>query len=164
MTDLIHAAGAEPVPAESPVPGVQPTYSQIRALEAAMLATGQTIEPHVEHHWADGIYGREMVAEADSLVVGKVHRQATLNVLLEGEITVTTPQGLRRICAPAVFTSPAGTKKVGYAHTRVRWLNVHPTRLTDLAAIESKFIAPEPPHGEALHHAPEEERPCLGQQ
>lgn len=136
--------------------GVAPTYEQLRELERQMLEHGEPLGMALEHHFADGVYGRELFVPAGSLITGKIHRHSTLNVLVQGDITVTTPEGLKRIQAPAVFVSPAGTKKVGFAHTDVRWLNVHPTKLKDLAAIEAKFIVPEAPH------ALKEERPCLG--
>lgn len=122
-----------------------PTYEQIRALERELLK-GEPVEAPVTHHFAHGIYGREMFIPAGTILTGKIHKYSTLNLLIEGEITVTTPEGVRRITAPAVFTSPPGCKKVGFAHTDVRWVNVHPTRLTDVAAIEQKFIEPEAPH------------------
>lgn len=123
-----------------------PTYEQLRALEEAMLTQLEPVEAPVTHHFAHGVYGREMFIPAGTLLTGKIHRFETLNVLLQGEISVTTPEGIKRLTAPAIFVSPPGCKKVGFAHTDVRWLNVHPTRLRDLAAIEEKFIVPEAPH------------------
>lgn len=134
-----------------------PSYAQIRELEAAILEQLEPVEAPVTHHFADGIYGREMLIPAGTILTGKIHRFSTLNLLLKGDITVTTPEGVRRIQAPAIFVSPPGCKKVGYAHTDVIWVNVHPTKLTDVAAIEQKFIVPEEP---ALE---KENIPCLGQ-
>lgn len=141
--------------AEPCVPAM-PTHDQLRELERLMLEHGEPVGMTLEHHFADGVYGRELFVPAGSLITGKIHRHSTLNVLVQGDITVTTPDGLKRIQAPAVFVSAPGTKKVGFAHTDVRWLNVHPTKLKDLASIEAKFIVPEAPH------ALQEERPCLG--
>lgn len=112
----------------------------------------------ITHHFADGIYGREMFIPAGTMLTGKIHRFSTLNLLLQGDITVTTPEGVKRIQAPAVFVSPPGCKKVGYAHTDTIWVNVHPTKLTDVAAIEQKFIEPEQPV------ITKEANPCLGEQ
>ena len=119
-----------------------PTYGQLKELEAA-IAQLPSVECPVTHHFATGVYGREMFIPAGTVLTGKIHIHDTLNVLLEGEITVTTPEGMRRLKAPAVFVSPPGCKKAGYAHTDVRWLNFHGTKLTDLSAIEAKFIEPE---------------------
>jgi hypothetical protein len=121
---------------------VNPTYEQLKALEVeiAKLPPGDC---PVTHHFATGVYCREMFIPAGTVLTGKIHVHDTLNILLEGEITVTTPEGMKRLKAPAVFVSPPGCKKAGYAHTDVRWLNVHGTKLTDLTAIEAKFIEPE---------------------
>jgi hypothetical protein len=121
-----------------------PTHAQIKALER-QIATLPPVEAPITHHFAHGVYGREMFLPAGSVISGKMHRYSTLNVLVAGTIHVTTPDGVRELTAPAIFTSPPMTKKVGFAVTDVRWLNVHPTRLTDVAAIEQKFIVAEPP-------------------
>lgn len=125
--------------------GECPTYEQLRELEAAIVSTGDPSECPETHHWADGMYGREVFIPAGTVLTGKIHKQSTLNFLMQGEITVTTPDGMRRLKAPAIFTSEAGCKKAGYAHTDVIWVNVHPTKLRDLASIEAKFIEPEAP-------------------
>ncbi len=133
------------VPALMDALPASPSYEQIRALERE-IAKLPPVEAPITHHFAHGVYGREMFLPAGSIITGKMHRHSTLNVLLEGEITVTTPEGVKRISAPAVFVSPPLCKKVGYAHTDVRWLNAHATRMTDVDAIEQKFIVPEEPH------------------
>ena len=136
-----------------------PSYDQIKALECeiAKLPPAETVE---SHHFANGIYGRELFIPAGTVLTGKIHKHSTLNVLIEGRITVTTPSGIQTIEAPAVFVSPPGCKKVGYAHTDCRWLNVHPTEETDLAKIESQFIEPE----ELPARIQQEAVVCLGQQ
>lgn len=131
-----------------------PTYEQLRELERVMLETLPPAEAPVTHHYAHGVYGREMFIPAGTVLTGKIHRFSTLNFLMQGEITVTTPEGVKRICAPAIFTSQPNCKKVGFAHTDVVWVNVHPTKLTNPDDIERKFIVPEEPH--LLGHARKE--------
>lgn len=123
-----------------------PTLEQIHALEDAIRAGGDLIDVDeiTRHHFADGIYGRELRIPAGTVLTGKMHRHATLNILAAGEITVSTVDGMKRLRAPAIFTSPANCKKVGYAHTDVVFLNVHPSTETDLAKLEAEFIVPEP--------------------
>lgn len=130
---------SEVVPLDLPC---SPTYDQIKALERE-IAKLPEVEAPVTHHFAHGVYGREMFIPAGTVLSGKIHRFSTLNVLVQGEITVTTPDGVKRLKAPAIFTSDPNCKKVGYAHTDTIWLNVHPTKITDVASIEQKFIVPE---------------------
>lgn len=143
MTDSTNLAAGEAgdlVPVDLPR---RPTYEQLKALEHAIVDNCEPAELKETHHFADGIYGRELFIPAGTVLTGKIHRHSTLNLLIQGDITVTTPEGMRRIQAPAVFVSEPGTKKAGYAHTDTIWVNVHPTKITDLAAIEAKFIVPE---------------------
>ena len=119
-----------------------PSYAQVRQLEA-QIAKLPAVDCPVTHHFADGIYGREMFIPAGTVLTGKLHRFSTLNFLMQGDITVSTPEGVKRIQAPAIFVSAPDGKKVGFAHTDTVWVNVHPTKLTDIDAIEQKFIVPE---------------------
>lgn len=122
-----------------------PTYEQVRRLEACMARMPQ-VECPLEHYFAHGIYGRLMHAKAGTVIVGKMHRFSTLNVLLAGVIRVTGPDGaVRDLRAPCMFVSPPGCKKVGAVIEDVQWLNVFPTKLTDVAAIETRFTIPETP-------------------
>jgi hypothetical protein len=121
----------------------KPTPTQIQALAAELRKLPQVDAP-ITHHFADGVYGREMFLPAGATIVGKMHRFATLNILAQGEISVTNADGAVRVLkAPAVFVSPPMCQKVGHAITDVVWINVHATRITDLASIEAKFIVPE---------------------
>ncbi|KAF1698360.1 hypothetical protein CSC62_05480 [Pseudoxanthomonas jiangsuensis] len=123
----------------------RPTYEQIRRLQAVM-ATMPQVECQLEHHFAHGVYGRLMHAKAGTVIVGKVHRFSTLNILLAGVIRVTGPDGaVRDMRAPCVFVSPPGCKKVGAVIEDVQWMNVFATKLTDVAAIETQFTLPETP-------------------
>lgn len=135
------------VPAETVLAELapRPTYARVRELEAELLKHEQADCP-ITHHFADGVYGREMFAAAGTVIVGKLHRHATLNVLLQGRLKVTDADGsVREMAAPAVYVTPAGCKKVALVLEDIRWLNVLPTKLTDPAAIEAKFIVPETP-------------------
>lgn len=121
-----------------------PTYAQIRELELR-LAEQNCPMPEPEHYFADGVYGRVMHLKADDVVTGKMHRFSTLNILLSGKLRITTDRGVQDVEAPAIFVTEPGTKKVCYAYTDASFMNVHPTKLKDVSAIEQKFIIPEPP-------------------
>ena len=135
-----------------------PSTTQIGRLKGA-LAQLPPAETRLTHHFADGIYGRELFIPAGTALVGERHRHSTLNILLQGRIHVTGADGaVRELVAPAMFVSAAGTEKVGYAVEDTIWVNVHPTKLTDLDAIKQKFIAPGTPALES------EGALCLGSQ
>lgn len=110
------------------------------------------------HEFADGLYVRKMIAPAGSLVVGKVHRFSTYNVLLRGKAIILTGDGehARIITAPHTFVSAPEERKAAYFIEESEWLNFHPTEETDLLKIEEKFIIPDTKVVE------EEKKLCLG--
>lgn len=95
----------------------------------------------VKHHFGKGSYARELNIPADTLLVGKIHKYKSINILASGEISVLTEHGSKRLKAPHVVVGEAGTKRVGYAHTDVTWITIHGTEETDVDKIEEMFIA-----------------------
>jgi quercetin dioxygenase-like cupin family protein len=132
------------LPAE--LPNV-PTHAQIKRLEQAIADHLPPVEMAVVHHFAPGLYGRELHIPAGTVLTGKIHKEGHLSLLLAGEITVWTEQGMKRLQAPQVLNTTPGTKRVGYAHTDTVWVCVHanPTDETDLVALEADLIEPEAP-------------------
>lgn len=102
---------------------------------------GDRSEMPLKHTFGDGIYVRELNIPKGFLVVGKIHKTRTLNILLKGDITILTENGIRRMKAPEYFIGSPGEKKVGFAHEDTVWVNVLPTEETNLDKIEDKFIA-----------------------
>jgi len=99
------------------------------------------LELEPSHHFAPGAYARELFIPADTCIVGKIHKHAHVNVVSQGDISVLTEEGVRRIQAPLTFISLPGTKRVVYAHTDTVWTTVHVTEETDLDKIEEYVIA-----------------------
>lgn len=135
-----------------------PGLAELQSMQAAMIASDGALDltDNTHHHFAEGVYGRELRIPAGVALIGKIHRHSTLNVLAEGELAVTTAEGPKVLKAPAIFVSPAGAKKLGVAITDCVFLNVHASKETDLALLEAELIEPETP---AIEH---EETPCLG--
>jgi hypothetical protein len=144
----------EPPTAIVPLPSV-PTLAQIQALEAELRKYPQLYDD-THHHFAEGIYGRELRIPKGALLTGKMHKQQHLNFLVKGEITVWTEQGMKRLKAPQVIVSQPGCKRVGFAHEDTIWITVHASHQTDLAALEAELIEPE-------FAVLEGDIPCLGQ-
>lgn len=110
------------------------------ALEQAIRAELPVIEGEVVNHFSYRVYGRELRVPAGSVVVGHIHKYENLNVLLEGEMTVVTEDGPKRVGPGFLIVSPPGTKRAAFAHTPCRWLTVHGTDETDVEKIEQQFI------------------------
>lgn len=93
---------------------------------------------HLKHYFANGSYVREMIMPANALIVGRIHKHETINVLLEGELIVIDEHGNRtELKAPHVFVAPAGNQKAAYTKTPVRWLNCFSCETTDIEEIKS---------------------------
>lgn len=112
---------------------------KVLRLEAFLHGFPQLPE-QLTHHFADGIYARELHIPKDAVIVGKIHRHAHLNFLMKGDISVLTEHGVRRIKAPAVICSAPGIKRAGYAHEDSVWITVHATDEKDLDKIEDQVI------------------------
>ena len=121
-----------------------PTLEQIQSLERALLACPEHVEIRPVHHFAPGVYCREITIPAGVVVVGKLHRTHHIIMLLAGDVTIYTDEGMQRIVAPRVWHTSPGTKRAIYAHVESKLLTVHPTTETDLALIEAAIIEPEP--------------------
>jgi len=136
------------------------TRDQIMVLETAIreLPDQVDLDVHTKHHFAPGIYTRELFIPEGTILTGKIHRHEIMNVLVSGTLKVTTDAGIELLTGPMIFNSKSGTKKAAVTLTDVIWLNIHPTEETDLDEIEREFIAPS---FEALE---QEDTLCLGSQ
>lgn len=99
------------------------------------------IDLPVKHHFSKDLYGRELFVPAGSLIVGKIHKHQSLNILASGDISLLTEEGVKRVQAPYVVVSKPGIKRVGFAHTDCVWITAHATKETDLDKIEEEVIA-----------------------
>jgi hypothetical protein len=95
----------------------------------------------LKHHFAPGAYGREIFIPKGTLLVGKIHKHAHLNMLMKGKVSVLTEEGPKVLEAPLTMVSPAGTKRAVYTHEDTVWVTVHLTKETDLEKIEDEIIA-----------------------
>jgi hypothetical protein len=121
--------------------GAEAMREKVVRLEDEMRKHPQ-IEIETTHHFAPGIYAREVFIPAGSLVTGKIHRTDHINIVSKGDITVLTDEGMKRIKAPFTFVASAGTKRAGYAHEDTVWTTVHASNETDLDKLEAELISP----------------------
>ena len=93
------------------------------------------------HHFAGGVYGRELFIPKNDLIVSKIHRSKTLNIIAYGKISVISEEGFMAIEAPYVFVSKPYTKRIVIAQEATLWVTAHGTDKTDLGEIEEEVIA-----------------------
>lgn len=102
--------------------------------------SGEKLELPIEHEFTAGLYLRRLRIPKGTLLVGKIHKQACVNVVESGDISVLTETGSKRITAGFTIISPANLQKVGYAHEDTIFTNIFRTDETDPAKLEKELI------------------------
>lgn len=116
-----------------------PTREQIDRLEEAMRALPPVHLP-VEHGFGPGFYARTIGIPAGTTLTGKVHATEHIFMVTQGDITLITDEGVRRVQAPYQAICKPGMKRAGYAHTDTVCVNIHITTETDLDKLEAELI------------------------
>lgn len=98
-------------------------------------------ELKVEHDFSFGVYARILYIPADTILVGKLHKYPQINLIRQGELSVLVGNEIKRLKAPCVVASPAGTKRIAQVHRDTVWVTIHGTNLKDVDLIEQAFIA-----------------------
>ena len=114
-----------------------------KMLESERALKGKDVDSFnpLKHSFAKGMYIREVFNPAGELLVTKIHKVEHPFFLLDGEMSILSEEGEMRISAPYYGITPAGTKRVIYAHTNCVFVTVHPTESKDLDEIEKELIA-----------------------
>lgn len=120
-------------------------HEQVALIVEHMRGMPQTECP-LEHHFAPGVYLRQIFMPADTVVIGKVHRTEHFNIILAGACILVHEDGRREtLTAPCTFVSKPGVQKVLYIIEDTLWQTVHPTHETDLARLEEELVLKEHP-------------------
>ena len=98
------------------------------------------VEFPIKHYFSKGVYAREMFLPKGHFCVGKIHKHENLMILSQGDVSIRSIEGSQRIKAPYTAVSPAGVKRVLYAHEDSILTVMHGTDETDLEKIEAEFI------------------------
>lgn len=99
-------------------------------------------EHEFEHTFMAGLYIRQLRIKARSLVVGKMHRHASVLFLMKGMARIWSHGETFDVAAPHRILAPGMSKRVLFAFTDVEVMNVYPTNLRSLDEIEQELIVP----------------------
>ncbi|MCC7462094.1 MAG: hypothetical protein IT480_06475 [Gammaproteobacteria bacterium] len=121
------------------------TLDTLRALELE-IAKLPPVHMPLDHIFADGVYIRQLWIPAGTVLTGKIHKSEHVSICAMGEITVMTPEGMKRVKAPYTVVCPPGTKRAAYAHTDTLWINVFKNAddARDVDLLESRLVEDEP--------------------
>lgn len=117
----------------------------VHALEECMLDMPE--EDHIDlynaavHHFAPGVYMRELTLPEGSVCTGRIHKTTFLNVIAQGSVAVSSVDGTVIYSAPCVFTTHPGVKRAVFAIEDTVWMGIWGTDETDLEKLEDMIIA-----------------------
>lgn len=113
--------------------------SQVQLIADQMRGLPQ-LDVEVVHHFGHKSYGREIHIPKGAALTGRIQKFSNINILSQGEMTVLTKSGrMERVKAPWTEITPAGTKRVGYAHEDSVWTTIFATEETDPDIIVNFF-------------------------
>jgi len=115
------------------------TVEKIFRLEEEILKQPQVILP-LRHYFAKGMYAREMFIPKGTVLTGAIHKTQHMSVISQGEISVMTEDGIKRLKAPHLLVSEPGMKRAGYAHEDTTWTTFHVTEETDVEKLEAELV------------------------
>jgi len=113
----------------------------------ATIASLPAYAPEIVHHFAPGVYAREMRAEGGRWLTGKMHKTEHVNIIV-GDVIIYNDEDKteRRITGHACFVSKPGKRCAALTIRPTIWTTIHVTNETDLAKLEAALIEP--------HHNP----------
>lgn len=111
--------------AEVSTTNVEKNRESIQTLEHEMLKQPQ-VEFDVKHRFHGGMYAREILIPKGTLLTGRIHKFDHFDVMISGDITVSTDDGeVKRLTGYNVFQGNTGKKRAGYAHEDTLWITFH---------------------------------------
>lgn len=146
-------ARAVPVRVERMNLATQPENPELPALTHAQqiawightLAQFPQTEMPLKHHFAPGLYMREIFMPADTVVIGRIHKTEHFNILVKGSCLIVNDDGTRDVLrAPMVFVSKAGVQKVLLILEDTIWMTTHVTDETNVEKLEEMLTEPLP--------------------
>ena len=111
---------------------VQPVTRQtVIEFEKLMLAAPAALQVArdsfvLRHHFAPGVYMRELHIPAGLITTGKIHKYPCLNILAKGKRATLVDDHIEVVEAPYIHLSQAGAKRVSYTIEDAVWITVHP--------------------------------------
>lgn len=95
------------------------------------------LEP--KHYIAGGMYARELFMPKGAAVTGKIHIKEHL-VILCGDVSVATDDGVTRYTGYCTFVGSPGSKRALYMHEDTVWTAIHTTDKVTVEDCESTLV------------------------
>jgi quercetin dioxygenase-like cupin family protein len=98
-------------------------------------------DPQVQHHFADGVYARQMLIPKGHVAASHKHVYTHLSILASGQVIVSTDDSVESYNAPACIEIQAGTHHKIEALQDCVWFCIHATDETDENEIDAVLIS-----------------------
>ncbi len=115
---------------------LNPTGDKIDLLENMIEAMPQ-YDLKTTHVLSGGIYSRTIYVPAGCVLTGAETCKDHI-IIMQGDITVSTDEGMKRLTGQHILPVKAGMRRVGYAHQDTTWTTVFHTELTNIEEIEDE--------------------------
>lgn len=113
---------------------------QVQAVEDFIKLQPQ-VDIETRHHFAGGVYEREIFVPAGTIITGKIHITEHLAKLVKGTMTIYGDNTRGEFTGPVTFISKPGEKRVGYAHDDVIFSTFHAVGdESDISKIEADLV------------------------
>lgn len=93
-----------------------------------------------KHHFADGLYAKEMCIPANHIAGSHKHKYSHLSILVSGSVSVTVENVTTDYIAPACIEIKAGLEHQVLAKVDSVWFCIHATNETDINKIDEVLI------------------------
>ena len=146
-----------PTPLMSPERMPSPTLAQLDRLHDAIAASGLEqldVDAHTAHHFCKGLYARELRIPAGYVVVGKMHASENFFLIVSGDVSISTRDGIRRVQGPLLAVTKPGDKRVAFAHTDTIMFNfdTRADEVEDPKLLETRYVVPRDEEHRALEY------------
>lgn len=119
--------------------------AKVDALEDAIRRDLPPVEMPVTHHFAPGLYARELFIPAGTVLTGKIHKHANLSIMSAGALRLFLEDGTtKEVRAPFTYVAEPGTRRAAYALEDTVWTVIHATDETDVQEIEKQVVCQTP--------------------
>ncbi len=97
-------------------------------------------DPCVVHHFAAGVYAKQMTLPANHYAVKHVHSYDHMSILAQGRVTVDVDGVVQEYAAPACICIKAGQKHRIVAVEDSVWFCIHASEETDSDRVDEVLI------------------------
>ena len=129
------------------LPSANLTDDDLGVLALIMNDKYESAPIETNHYFCNGSYIREMVAPANTLIIGRVHKQGGfVNVLTKGRLILRDESGeVKEVSAPYTFIAKSGGRKTAYTLEDTVWLNIHSINVSTVQDAEAETLEEEKP-------------------